>query len=337
MSQRMGVALVVGVMLLTGTMGSPMGPGGRAWAQSGAIEDAQRSYDGSQFAQAITRLRAAITSGEVTGSDALRAKALLGRSLVKAGERVEARETFKSLLRQDGGYRLDPVATPPDEMEVFQLALQDISAEQVEAGRRVPASLGFFVGLGSGANKNFAELPHAGGGKDHFSSKTEFGGSVRFPIRPRWSLDIELDRFRATDADSVPVPSRLNYEATAIPLVLSAYWDVLPHERWRLNAFAGAGPMMATRGAIKFNRPGTGYFLADERVGTYLHAGVEGEWVMWRRFTVSGRLLGRYARASHLFKGSQIDVYSPTSPLANHAVDFSGIGAFLTVRGYIGY
>jgi len=40
------------------------------------------------------------------------------------------------------------MTVPPDEMEVFNLALKEINAEQIEAGQRIPASLSFFYGTG---------------------------------------------------------------------------------------------------------------------------------------------------------------------------------------------
>jgi hypothetical protein len=309
----------------------------QAAAPADPLATAQQQYDQSQFDQAVTTLRQALAQGQVTGGDVVRAKELLARSLARSNNRIEAKEMFKSILRQDPGYRADPVRIPPDEMEVFNLALTEFRAEQVESGRRVPASFGFFFGLGSGASKDFAEIPRAGGGADHFDSKTEFGVSVRFPLKPRLSLDFEISRFRATNSDSFAVPTRLDYETTAIPLVVSLYWTAMPHDKWRANLFLGGGPMGATRGAIKFNRPGTGYFVADEKVGTYVHAGIEGEWLVNPHFSLNGRVLGRSAKAKGLFKDSEQTLYATNVKLADREVDFSGFGAFVGVRAYIGY
>ena len=309
-----------------------------AQAASPALDDAQRLYDSAKFDDAITRLRDALASGQVAGPDALKAKELLGRSLVKAGNRVEAREAFKSLLRTDSGYRLDAVSVPPDEVEVFNLALKDIQSEQIEAGNRIPASISLFYGVGSGDNKSMGEIVKAGGGDDKFDSKPEFGGSVRFPLRPRFSLDVELSRFRATDHDSVSGTGRTEFEASAIPLVVSLYWTAVPGNKYRVNLFGGAGPMLASRAGIEFLFFTIHLGLADEKVGTYVHGGVEGEYMVTPKLSISGRVLGRYANASKLFKNSDLMLYGPPAvPLANRKVDFSGFGAYIGLRGYIGY
>ncbi len=321
-----------------------------AWAQTGTetqaapasttspLDEARALYDASKFDDAVAKLRAAISSGQVLGPDALKAKELLGRSLVKAGKRVEAREAFKSLLRQDNGYRLDAVTVPPDEMEVFNLALKDVTAEQIQAGQRVPASLGFNFGWGSGDNKDFAEIPAAHGGKDKMDVNAAFGGSVRFPIHPRWSLDLELQRFRATDSDSTSSPNDIQYEVNAMPLSVSVYWSALPREKYRLNLFAGGGPMLTSRAAVDLPFFTIRIQLADEKVGTYFHVGTEGEYLLNPRLSVTGRAMYRYAKATGFFKGSQVNVYGPPqSALADRKVDFSGYGLYLGLRGYIGY
>ncbi len=310
-----------------------------AAAQGSVLDEARQLYDASKFDDAIAKLRDAIANGQVLGPDALKAKELLGRCLVKSGKRVEAREAFKSLLREDNGYRLDAVSVPPDEMEVFNLALKDVTAEQIQAGQRIPASLAFFFGWGSGDNKNFAEIPAANGGKDKMDNSAAFGGSVRFPIHPRYSLDIELQRFRATDSDSTRSPNDIQFEVNAIPLALSLYWTALPREKYRVNLFAGGGPMLATRAAVDLPFFTIRIQLADEKVGTYFHAGTEGEYLLNPRLSLNGRVMYRYAQASGFFKDTQLgNLYSsPQSAIKDRKVDFSGYGIYLGLRGYIGY
>ena len=106
-----------------------------ARAAAPAVDEAQGLYNEAKFTDAIAKLRDALASGQLKGRDELKAKELLGRCLVKGGDRIEAKEAFKSLLRQSGGWQLDPQSTPPDEMEVFSMARREIRAEQVEAGR----------------------------------------------------------------------------------------------------------------------------------------------------------------------------------------------------------
>lgn len=311
-----------------------------AYAAAPAVEDAQKLYDNAKFAEAVVKLRDALGSGQVIGSDALGARALMARCLVKAGNRLEAKQAFKTVLRSDPAWRPDAMTVPPDEMDVFNLALKEIQAEQIEAGQRIPASLSFMVGMGSGKNEDFAKLAHAGGGPDKFDGKTEFGGSVRFPLKPRWSLDLELMQLSAEVSDSFVVNPRYGYEATATPVVLSLYWTAMTGSKHRVYLFGGAGPMLATRAAIKLKDPDAGYFVADEGVGFYLHAGAEGEWMVSERLAVMGRLLGRSASKKSLFGDTNefFTLYSgPDGRLRNQDVSFSGFGAHVGLRAYIGY
>lgn len=305
---------------------------GTAWAASPALDEAQQMYDTARFADAVTRLRQALSSGEVAGPDALKAKELLGRCLVKSGDRVGAKEAFKSLLREDSGYRLDRVNVPPDELQVFDLALKEITAEQIEAGQRVPASIGGYFGWGSGNNSDLGKFVKAGGGNENFDTKLEFGGSVRFPLRPRLSLDIEILRFRATNEDSF----QITYVTSAIPLIVNAYWTALPHEHWRVNLFGGVGPMLASRASIQLPISSTFTLdVSDEKVGLVLQAGAEGEYFLGDRISVSGRVLARSAKASGFFDNTGIS-YSGVK-IDGRDVDYSGFGAFLGLRAYIGY
>ena len=333
-------AMVCGTLLVAGALTpagvAPARAQGADSTQSGSpLQQAQALYDQAKFADAAALLRTAIEQKQVTGNDELKARELLGRSLVKSGNRLAAKEAFKALLHEDSAYRLDTLTVPPDEVEVFDLAVKDITAEQIAAGQRVPASITLFGGVGSGANKDIADFVKDGGGKDKFDSKGEFGGAVRFPLRQRLSLDIELARFRATEADSFRTGFR--YEATAIPLIVSLYYTVLPRDKYRLNVFGGLGPMMASRVSFKLpETPPATLTIADEREGFVIQGGFEGEYLFVPRFSVTGRFLGRSATASGFFKGDNLTLYT-SKKLDNRKVDFSGIGAFIGLRAYIGY
>lgn len=311
---------------------------GAAWAAAPAVEEAQKSYDGAKFEDAIAKLREALSSGQVTGSDAVAARALMARCLVKSGKRIEAKQAFKTVLRNDPGFTLDTVSAPPDEVEVFNLAAKEIQTEQIEAGQRIPASLGFHYGIGSGDNKDFAKLQKTNGGDDKMKSKPEFGVSVRFPLRPRWSLDLELARFRATGQDTVSSPNTVLFETSSIPMLVSLYYTAMSTPKLHVNVFAGGGPMVASRASIDLNFGIVRLDIADEKVGVMIHGGLEGEYMLMPKLSLTGRVQGRYAKAENFFKGSTLNLYGPPeSELKDKKVDFSGYGAYIGMRGYIGY
>jgi tetratricopeptide (TPR) repeat protein len=313
------------------------------------VEQAQKLYDAAKFTEAVARLREALSTGQVTGSEVVEARALLGRCLVKTGERLEARQAFQTVLRMDPAYRPNSVVVPPDEMDVFNLALKAVTAEEIEAGQRIPASLMFFYGSGPGDNESLGEVQKHFGGSSTLDVQPEFGGSVRFPLRPRFSLDIEVSRLRATGkSDSTAASVYIHdtkYEAAAIPLVLSLYWTALPRTKYRANLFVGAGRLLAANNSIDMHyKQGTFYdfrFLqGDTKTGTYFHVGGEGEYMLHPKVSLSGRVLYRSATAKELIHQGTglLSAIDPGIPIfKDRKVDFSGVAFTVGLRAYIGY
>ncbi len=300
------------------------------------IERGQRLYDDAKFTEAVALLRGALSSGQVTGNDVVTARALMARCLVKAGSRIEAKQAFETVLRMDPAWRPDAVVVPPDEMDVFRLALDVVTREQIEAGQRIPASVGFWYGTGAGDNKSLGEIQHFLGGADALDAQAEFGGSVRFPLRPRLSLDLELARFRATGHDSTQAPNTIDFEAAAMPMVVSVYWAAMSGSHQRVNLFVGGGPLLAATNSIDLPFFTFRIKIADQKTGMYMHGGVEGEWLVHSKLAVTGRALYRSATATKLYHDSTLELYG-TKAIKDRKVDFSGFGASLGLRAYIGY
>jgi hypothetical protein len=311
-------------------------PAQRASAQSSPVQEAQSLYGEARFDEAITKLRDAISTGRVAGADAVAARELLARCLVRTGSRIEAKEAFKGLLRANPAYRPESGSMPPDEFEIYELARREYETEQIEAGERVPASLSLHYGIGSGANKDLAEVAVAGGGEDEYDVDPSFGGAVRFPVRPRWSLEIEMQRFRATNADSFPGDNKALYEITAMPLSLSLYYAALANPKWRVNVFGGLGMLLAATSSVRFDLGTVTLSLTDQKNGFYGHAGVEGEYLVHPRFAFFGRVLGRVATATDLYEDTDLEAYG-TAQLSGREINFSGYGAHVGVRAYVGY
>jgi hypothetical protein len=311
-------------------------PAQRAHAQASPVQEAQSLYGEARFDEAITKLRDALSTGRVTGADAVAARELLARCLVRTGNRIEAKEAFKGQLRAHPTYRPESGSMPPDEFEVYELARREYEAEQIEAGERVPASLSLHYGIGGGANEDLAEVAVAGGGEDQYDVDPSFGGAVRFPVRPRWSLEIEMQRFRATNADSFPGDNQALYEITAMPLSLSLYYAALANPKWRVNVFGGLGMLLAATSSIRFDFGTATLSLTDQKNGFYGHAGAEGEYLVHPRFAFFGRVLGRVATATDLYEDTDLEAYG-TAQLSGREINFSGFGAHVGVRAYVGY
>ncbi len=308
-----------------------------ALAQASPVAAAQQQYDTGKFPEALATLQGALDSGTVTGSDAVAARELLGRCQVKVGDTAAAKKTFLQILRQDPQYRLDAVRTPPDEIAVFKTALRVFEAEQLQAQQRIPASLSASFGLGAGDNTDFGEYVALGGGDKKFDNKPMFGIGVRFPVAPKWSLDLELQRFRATDQDTVSGDAKALYELTATPLVVNVVYLAHQHGKFRLNVFAGGGPMLNSYASDRFLfTPSIAIKITDTKVGTYFHGGLEGEYVLHPKLSLTGRALFRSAKATKMFEGATFTQYG-SGTIGNRDLDFSGYGVSLGLRGYIGY
>lgn len=311
------------------------------------LQSAQHLYDEAKFAEAVSELTEALRTGRVTGDDANAARELLARSLVRAGRRLEAKEAFKGLLRSDPAYRADGLRIPPDEMDIYQLAKREFDAEEAEAHRRIPASIGLFLGQGSAVNQDFVDLAEVQGGSPEFDAKKEFGGSVRFPLRPRFSIDLEISRLRATAQDNLD-PSLLDhtiFTVSGIPLVASLSYAAWSRDKLRVNLFGGVGALMVTEAQLEFTHLHTStriipVQITSQKTGTYAHAGLEAEYLLVPRFAINGRVNVRQAGSGELdWKNPDFELYEgfPTSKLGGRAVDFSGVSAALGIRAYIGY
>ena len=309
------------------------------------LQEAHQLYDIARFSDAVDLLTAAIRDGKVTGDDVNRARELLARCLAKANRPLEAKEAFKSILREDATYRPDPLQVPPDELDVFKLALREFQAEQVEAGRRFPASIAFELGAGQAVNQDVVDLASSAGvaEADNFKANGELGGSVRFPLKPRWSLEVELNRMRATTSDKLTTAEHANYTATGLPIIASVYYSLRSSPRWHLNGFGGAGPMQG-EAVVEFTHDHFGRLIPVQIVGrstgVYLHGGLEAEFLPAPRFALTGRALARFARSGDLsWKDPSFEVYQgyAGSKLGGRKVDFSGLAANVGVRFYIGY
>ncbi len=310
-----------------------------ALAQSATVAQAQQQYDEGKFAEALATVQSALNTGAVTGSDAVAARALLGRCQAKVGDVPGARKTFLRVLHDDPLFRLDEVRTPPDEVAIFREALRTFQEEQARASQRLPASLTAVYGIGSGGNEDLGKYVALGGGDKNFSNKPFFGLGVRFPLAPRWSLDLEMQRFRATNEDTLTVSGRGKgtYEITATPIAVSIVYLVHDAGKWRGSVFVGGGPMLNSYASDKFLfTPGIPLLLTDSKTGTYFHGGLEAEYEVNPKLAVTGRALFRSAKATKLFSSADFTQYS-SGTLRNRDVDFSGFGLSLGLRGYIGY
>ena len=266
---------------------------------------------------------------------------------MRSGNRVDAKEAFKGLIRKFPGYRPDAGKVPPDEQEVFAMAEREVLAEQIETGKRIPASLSFSVGTGSADNEDMGkiidlldELYNGSTTTGHkYDGELQFGGAVRFPIRERLSIEVELQSLHAsTDLKLASFGDRsLGLDVTGLPLSVSLYQTVLAGRVYRINVFAGGGVLATATSSVDYRElaellAGVPLKLSGQKTGSYFHGGIEAEYLLTPRFSLSGRAMGRSAKA----KGTLDDI-DFGDEFNGRTIDFSGFGATLGLRAYIGY
>lgn len=309
---------------------------------------AQELYNDAKFEEAAKLLGDALRDGRITGDDVNVARALRARCLAKLGRRLESKEAFKAVLRSDAGYRPDEMTVPPDELEMYTLARKEFQQEQVEAGKRYPSSIGFWLGGGQAVNQDLVDLASSSGAgqADDFTSSPEFGYSVRFPIKPRWSVDFEVSRLLADTEDKLPATrnAHATYEAKAFPVVVSIMRHIGDRPKLHLSGFAGVG-VLVSEAVIEFPQSLVGGRVIPtqffgESIGKYAHVGFEAEYHLQPRLAVAGRVLARYASSGELeWPRQDFALYEsfPSSLIGERSMDFSGVAAHIGVRAYIGY
>lgn len=327
------------------------GPASSGSAQAGdkaPLARAQELYSDAKFEEAAKLLTSALHDGLILGDDVNKARELRARALVKQGRRLEAKEGFMTILRSDEMYRPDPNAIPPDEMDIFRLAFREYQSEQVEAGKRYPASIGFLYGFGQAVNQDLVDLASSAGVEpaDDFKASAEFGYSVRLPIKPRWSVEFEISRMRATTEDKLPAArnAHTKYTAYALPIVVSVLRHVSTGPQWHVTAFGGAG-LLSSEAVLQDDKALiSGRIIPTQIVGRatgyYAHLGVEVEYHLQPRLAIAGRVLARRADSGKLtWPRDDFEVYEsyPVSQLGSRDIDFSGIAAHVGLRAYIGY
>ncbi len=338
----------LGVMPAFAQSAKPVGSADASNSAVAPLVEAQQMYSDSRFEEAATLLASALRDGRITGDDVNVARALRARCLAKLGKRLESKEAFKAVLRSDAGYRPDEMTVPPDELEMYRLARKEFQIEQVEAGKRRPSSIGTWLGMGQGVHQDLVDLASSAGAglADDFEGSTEFGFSVRFPIKPTWSVDVEVSRFLSETED--PLPSSRNahgtYQAKTFPVVVSILRHFGDRPKLHLSGFAGLG-LTVNQAVVEFPQSLVGGRViptqfVGESVSQYAHMGFEAEYHMQPRLAIAGRVLARYAGSGELeWPRTDFELYEsyPASQVGNRSLDFSGLAAHIGVRAYIGY
>ncbi len=132
------IAVAVAAALLAGIV-APAASYADKKGKSDPLAEATAAYDSARFEEAIALLlKAQIEDGKLKGDDLLKANEMLARSYVKLGQNDQARAAFAAVLRDHPDWRPDPDRVPPDEIAVFETALDQVKAEAAAAAVAPP-------------------------------------------------------------------------------------------------------------------------------------------------------------------------------------------------------
>jgi hypothetical protein len=134
----------------------------------------------------------------------------------------------------------------------------------------------------------------------HVKSGWEYGGSLRYGISPKASLDYEVNLMNGkgtTDANATAGTPEIEVKTTGIAGPLSLYYELGKSEKSIFNFFVGVGPMYGTKWKVTAKSNPEVVTEAKSKTGLYAHAGFEGDYMLSKSVAITARALGRYAKA----------------------------------------
>lgn len=168
----------------------------------------------------------------------------------------------------------------------------------------------------------------------HVKSGWEYGGSIRYGVSPKLSLDYEVNLMNGkgtTDANSTAGTAKLVAHTKGLAGPLSLYYELGKSEKSTIYFFVGGGPMYGTKWKLESTDLTPNTIEAKSKTGFYAHGGFEGDYNLSKSVAITARALGRYAKAS------DVTYTDPTTSQETKAdVNLSG-GAFsLGLRAFFG-
>ena len=148
---------------------------------------------------------------------------------------------------------------------------------------------------------------------------------------------------------------KTDYVVKATPLLANVIYNLTPNMRnLRINALAGLGAMIEAAAEVDFQHDHAAggaetniipVQLVGRKNAPMAQGGVEVEYRLQNRLSVSARALGRYANSGDLdWKNPKFELYNfngqgtngPGFEIGGRSVDFSGFQATVGFRAYIG-
>lgn len=187
-------------------------------------------------------------------------------------------------------------------------------------------SIGGNFGTGMYSNSDINDLLKAESPpRDEIKSGWEFGGSLRYGISEKLSIDAEGTKINAKSTTSDPAgdgDEHWSVKTFAIPVTLN--YALSQNEKYAFSIFAGGGPMLSAK---LEGHDDTNSVETDGQTKFMGQGGLEGMWYAGPKMAITARVLGRTAKISNLEQGgvaTGIDA------------DLSGVAFSLGLRAFFG-
>jgi len=184
-------------------------------------------------------------------------------------------------------------------------------------------SIGGNLGVGFYSGGSYNDSLKANGYKE-VSQGLEYGGSLRYGVSPKLSLDFEVLSINGKGTTTSVTPQfQAEVNGTATPI--SLYYDLSQNDSYALSLFGGVGPMFKTSWSTKQGESET---VSKTKTTLYGQAGLEGQWKASKKFALTARAFGRLAKAK--------DVPEETDPANTFDVSMNGFALSAGMRYLFG-
>ena len=160
-------------------------------------------------------------------------------------------------------------------------------------------SLGANFGVGTYSNSNLNEQIESAGGKA-VKEGWEFGGTIRKGMSVKTSLELEgmtMDGKSTTESGGTTT----DFHTKGIAMPVNFLYALSQNDTHDFNLLVGAGPVLNMHGSIKSENGGvTAEGESASKTAFMAQGGFEGDYKMSNQFALSGRVLGRYAKADNV-------------------------------------
>jgi hypothetical protein len=187
-------------------------------------------------------------------------------------------------------------------------------------------SLGGNFGTGTYSNSDLNDILKADTPpRDEVKSGWEYGGSLRYGISSKLSLDAELNAIKGSATTNNPGgDGDETWRTQGMAMPINLYYALSQNESFMFNVFAGAGPMFGSKLHASDNSDDV---KSDSKTVLTAQGGLEGQYLISPKVALGARVLGRTAKVDNI----EIDG-TPT----NLDLDMSGFSFGLGLRMFFG-